>query len=138
MESKTTPFRAHALRVLVAEDNEDTATSLSMLLRMYGYDVEVAADGPSALRAVHTSPPDVILLDIAHPKMNGWEVARQIHEECVWKRPLTVAITGHGMDADRLSSQEAGIDLHLVKPVAPEELHKLLSRFESIVSIPAS
>jgi two-component system CheB/CheR fusion protein len=126
------------MRVLVVEDNEDTATSLAMLLRLYGYEVEVAPDGPSACRAVQASPPDVVLLDIGLPQMNGWEVAKQIREECSWKRPLIVAITGYGMDSDSVRSEQAGIDLHLVKPVDPEELHKLLSRFQGIVSVPAS
>jgi CheY-like chemotaxis protein len=127
-----------SLRVLVAEDNEDTATSLSILLRLYGYDVERAADGPSALRAVQARPPDVILLDVALPKISGWQVARQIHERCLWKRPLIIAITGYGMDADRLRSQQAGIDLHFVKPVDPEQLRRVLDRFQSVVSVPAS
>jgi two-component system, chemotaxis family, CheB/CheR fusion protein len=64
-------------------------------------------------------------------------VAEQIREQCGWKRPLLVAVTGYGMEADRLRSEKAGIDLHLVKPVEPEELKKLLSRFQAIVSVPA-
>jgi PleD family two-component response regulator len=80
MESKRTDCRAHALCVLVVEDDEDTAASLAILLRLYGYEVEVAADGPSALRAVQASPPDVVLLDIGLPKMNGWLVAKRIRE----------------------------------------------------------
>ena len=124
---------SQALRVLIVEDHADTAASLAMLLRLYGHAVEVAADGPSALRAVHASPPDVVLLDISLPKMDGWLVAKEIHEQSTWKRPLLVAITGHGMTADRLRSQEAGIDLHLVKPVEPAELEHLLKRFRRIV-----
>ena len=113
---------SQALRVLIVEDHEDTAASLAMLLRLYGHVVEIAADGSSALRAVQASPPDVVLLDISLPKMNGWLVAEQIREQSTWKRPLLVAITGRGMTADRLRSQEVGIDLHLVKPVEPAEL----------------
>jgi CheY-like chemotaxis protein len=126
------------MRVLVVEDDKDTATSLSMLLRLCGYEVRVAADGPSALRAVQANPPDVVLLDIGLPKMSGWQVARQIHEQCVWKRPLIIAITGYGMDRDRLRSQQAGIDLHFVKPVDPEQLKRVLDRFQSIVGVPES
>jgi DNA-binding response OmpR family regulator len=99
---------------------------------------KVASDGPSACRAVQESLPDVVLLDIGLPKMDGWEVAKRICEQGVWKRPLLVAMSGFGTEADRLRSEEAGIDLHLVKPVDPEELHKLLSRFQSIVGVPAS
>jgi CheY-like chemotaxis protein len=108
-----------------------SAASLGMLLHLYGYDVELAADGPSALQAVLASPPDVVLLDIGLPIMNGWQVAKQIREQSSGKRPLIVAITGYGSSADRLRSQAAGIDLHLVKPVDPEELEKVLRRFEA-------
>jgi CheY-like chemotaxis protein len=133
MEGKRTDCCAHAVRVLIVEDDEDTADSLSMLLRLHGYDVEAAADGPSALRAVQASRPDVILLDIGLPKMDGWLVAKQIREQAVRKRPFLVAISGYGTDADRLRSQEAGIDLHLVKPMDPVDLLKLLRRFQRIV-----
>jgi DNA-binding response OmpR family regulator len=125
-----------SLRVLVVEDDDDTATSLATLLQTYGYEVEVATDGASACQAIHASLPDVVLLDIGLPKMNGWLVAKQIREQSTWKRPLIIAVTGHGREADRLRSQEAGIDLHLIKPVDPEELHRLLSRFQSIVNVP--
>jgi CheY-like chemotaxis protein len=124
--------------VLVVEDNEDAAASLGMLLRLYGCEVELAFDGPSACRAVQASPPDVVLLDIGLPKMNGWVVAKQIREQSVGKRPLLVAITGYGMEADRLRSEEAGIDLHLLKPVDPEQLKNLLDQFQSIVNVPVS
>jgi two-component system OmpR family response regulator len=128
MESKRTDCRAHALRVLVVEDDEDTAVSLAMLLRLYGHDVDVVRDGPSAVRALQASPPEVIFLDIGLPKMDGWEVARQIHEQAAIKRPFLVAVSGYGTEADRCRSKDAGIDLHLVKPVDPVELLKLLRR----------
>jgi CheY-like chemotaxis protein len=133
MESIRTDSRADFLRVLVVEDHEDTAASLAMLLRLYGHEVAVAADGPSALRAVQATPPNVVLLDIGLPKMDGWLVAKRIREQAVRKRPLLVAVTGYGMQADRLRSQEVGIDVHLVKPVEPRELADLLKRFESIL-----
>jgi DNA-binding response OmpR family regulator len=119
------------VRVLVVEDDEDTATSLAILLRLNGYEVELACDGPSALRTVQASPPDVVLLDIGLPQMDGWQVAKQIREQSAGKRPLIVAITGYGTEPDRLRSQEAGIDLHLLKPVNPEELEKVLRRFKA-------
>jgi DNA-binding response OmpR family regulator len=125
-----------SLRVLVVEDDPDTLASLCMLLRLYGHDVERACDGPSACQAAQASPPDVVLLDIGLPKMDGWRVAKQIREQCRWKRPLIVAITGHGREADRLQSDEVGIDLHLVKPVDPEILDTLLRRFQRIVLDP--
>jgi CheY-like chemotaxis protein len=133
MESLRTDFRADALRILIVEDDEDTAASLAMLLRLYGHEVEVAADGPSAFRALEANSPDVVLLDIGLPKMNGWQVAKQIREKATRKRPFLVAVTGYGMQADRLRSQEAGIDLHLVKPVDPVELLNLLRRFQTLI-----
>jgi CheY-like chemotaxis protein len=133
MERKRTSFRAHALRVLIVEDDEDTATSLGMLLEMHGYEVELTFDGPSAVRAVQVTQPDVVLLDIGLPKMNGWQVAKQIREQTPSKRPLLIAISGYGMQADRLRSREVGIDLHLIKPVDPVKLELLLKRFQSIV-----
>jgi CheY-like chemotaxis protein len=133
MDATRTDRPAQDLRILVVEDHDDTAASLSMLLRLNGYEVEVAIDGPSALEAVKASTPDVVLLDIGLPKMNGWLVAKQIRKQDVWKRPLLVAVTGYGTQADRLRSQEAGIDLHLVKPVEPRALEDLLKRFEAIV-----
>jgi CheY-like chemotaxis protein len=133
MDATHTDRPAQDLRILVVEDHDDTAASLSMLLHLNGYEVEVAIDGPSALEAVKASAPDVVLLDIGLPKMNGWLVAKQIREHDVWQRPLLVAVTGYGTQADRLRSQQAGIDLHLVKPVEPHALEDLLKRFEGIV-----
>jgi CheY-like chemotaxis protein len=125
--------KMRALRVLVVEDDEDTITSLTMLLRLYGYEVEVAADGPTALWVVGLWQPDVVLLDIRLPKMNGWVVAKQIRELRTEKGPFLIAITGYGMEADRVRSQEAGIDLHLVKPVDADVLNSVLKRFQAVV-----
>jgi two-component system CheB/CheR fusion protein len=116
------------LRILIVEDSTDTAESLAMLLRLYGYDVVVARDGPIALEKARTYWPDVVLLDLGLPKMSGYEVARQMagrrHE---WK-PILIAVTGYGRDEDRRRSLDAGIDLHLVKPVDPERLCSILER----------
>jgi DNA-binding response OmpR family regulator len=120
-----------SLRVLIVEDDEDTATSLATLLQMYGYEVELASNGPTACRAVQANAPDIVLLDIGLPKMDGWEVATQIREQSTWRRPLLVAITGFDADKDRLRSREAGIDLHLVKPVDAERLITFLGQFQN-------
>jgi CheY-like chemotaxis protein len=125
-------MESRALRVLVVEDDADTADTLALLLRLNGYEVEVAADGSSALQAVRARGPDVVLLDIGLPKMDGWVVARRIREQTSWKKPLLVAVSGYGTQADQRRSQEAGIDLHFVKPVEPPELLRLLKRFERI------
>jgi CheY-like chemotaxis protein len=132
MDTKTPDIRAGpSLRVLVAEDDEDTATSVGMLLRLFGYEVELARDGPSACRVAQASSPDVILLNIGLPRMDGWAVAKQIRGQTAGKRPLIVAMTGYGTEADRLRSQEAGIDFHLLKPVDPEKLEQLLREFQN-------
>ena len=124
---------ARALRVLVVEDHADTAASLAALLRLEGHIVDVAPDGATALQIAHQLPPDVALLDIGLPGIDGHQVAKQLREQRNDKRPLLVATTGHGSNEDRLLSDAAGIDLHLVKPVNPEQLQALLKRFETLV-----
>jgi CheY-like chemotaxis protein len=135
LEGSTVPAEQGqtGLRVLVVEDQADTAATLALLLRMAGHEVQVAPDGPAAVREVQIASPDVVLLDIGLPGMSGWEVARWVTEQPAEKRPLLVAITGYGRDEDRKRSEEAGIDLHLVKPVNPDELLRLLRRFSQVV-----
>src|SRR5262245_25560568 len=126
------------LRVLLAEDHPVSADMTAALLRNYGYAVDVVSPGREALKAVEVEWPDVVLLDLNLPEVNGWEVAKQVTEQ--WsrtpngKRPLLVAITGHGQDEDRRRSQEVGIDLHLTKPVDPVQLQALLDRFQRVVA----
>ncbi len=123
------------MRVLVVEDNPDAADCIALLLRQAGHDSEVAADGPSALAAIDANAPDVVLLDIGLPGwMDGWEVARRLQDWPHFKRPLVVALTGHGDDDDRRRSEAAGIDLHLTKPVDACQLQGLLSRFRSVIA----
>ena len=122
------------LRVLVVEDDADSAETLAVLLRLHGHEVDVAPDGPTALRIAAQNPPDVALLDIGLPGgMDGWEVARRLQEQAAGKTPLLIAITGYGQEEHRRRSKQAGIDLHLLKPVDPEELKKLLARFKTII-----
>jgi CheY-like chemotaxis protein len=125
---------AGPLRILVVEDNAETAT----LLCLAGHEVRVAHDGPAALEAVQAFPFDVMLLDIGLPAMNGWQVVEQLRQQSALKRPLVIALTGYGQDADRRRSQEAGIALHLLKPVDPNDLLGLLSRFQRLLGQPAS
>src|SRR5262249_18869246 len=124
---------AHSLRVLLVEDYADTAVSLTALLRRDGYEVHVAADGPAALQAAEQVDPDAVLLDIAMPGMDGWAVARDLRARANGQRPLIVAITGHGREEDHRRSEEAGIDLHLLKPVDPVKLQALLAEFRTLV-----
>ena len=123
-----------ALRILVVEDHEDTAASLAMLLRLYGYRVDVAADGQTAWRAIQASQPDVVLLDLGLPKVDGWWVAEQIRKQSCRKRPFLIAMTGYGRQTDQDRSYEVGIDLHLVKPVEPDTLQQILRRFQTVVA----
>jgi len=123
------------MRVLVVEDDLDTALSLSLLLRTKGYEVEVAPNGEVGVAAARQAHPDVVILDIGLPHMNGWQVAREMAEQPAPKRPLLVAVSGFGDEESRRRSEEAGIDLHLVKPVEPDYLQHLLSRFERVIDV---
>ena len=113
-------------RVLVVDDNRDAADSLGMMLRYAGAEVRVEYDGLSALEALLDCTPDVVLLDIGMPRLNGCDLARTIRSDPVHGGVLLVALTGWGQAADRLRSHEAGIDHHLVKPVDFEILQELL------------
>jgi CheY-like chemotaxis protein len=124
------------LRVLVVEDDADGAASMAVFLRHQGHEVEVARDGPTALRIAADRPPDDALLDIGLPGgMDGWEVARRLQEQAAGKAPLLIAVTGYGQEADRRRSDQASIDLHLLKPADPEDLTKLLERFKTILGV---
>src|SRR5262245_14542340 len=127
------PADARPLRVLVVEDGADAARSLATLLRLFGHQVEVARDGTSALEAARARRPDVVLLDIGLPGPDGWEVARRIRGWDAPTRPLPVAVTGYGSEADLRRSEEAGIDLHLTRPAEPDRLRRLLARFRDLV-----
>ncbi len=115
-------------RVLVVDDNVDAADSLGRLLaRIYGQEVRVAHDGPSALRSAEEFRPEVVLLDIGMPGMDGYEVARRLRGRPDSSAATLVALTGWGQESDRQKSRLAGIDHHLVKPVEPETLRDILA-----------
>jgi CheY-like chemotaxis protein len=116
---------APGLRVLVVEDHADSAASLALLLRIWGHEVQATHDGPTALEMARAFSPNVILLDLGLPRMDGWQVAEQFHKQPAQKRPLLIAVTGYGQEADRQKSLEAGIDMHLLKPVDPDQLRRL-------------
>jgi PAS domain S-box-containing protein len=121
------PVQASGLRILVVDDNRDSAATLSMLLRILGNDVRIAHDGVEAIGEATEFRPDVVLLDIGLPKMNGYEVARRVRSEPWGRRMVLIALTGWGQDRDRQLSREAGFDHHFVKPVDPAALTKLLA-----------
>jgi CheY-like chemotaxis protein len=124
--------RAHdaALRVLIVDDNCDLGEMLAKLLGMVGHEAFVAVDGASAVAAATRLDPDVILLDLHLPDMDGYEAARRIREECRFT-PGLVAITGGSSAEDRQRTKDAGFDAYLLKPVNPENLGKLLAEFNA-------
>jgi PAS domain S-box-containing protein len=115
-------------RILVVDDNKDSATSLSMWLKMTGNEVETAYDGLEAMNSAATFNPHVVLLDIGLPKMNGYDVAREIRNQPNGSDIVLVALTGWGQDEDRKKSMEAGFNAHLVKPVDFDALEGVLAR----------
>ena len=115
-------------RVLVVDDNKDSAESLAMLLEIMGNDIRTAHHGIDALAAAQDFLPDVVLLDIGMPRLNGYDVARRMRAEPWGKDMMLVAVTGWGLEEDRRRSQEAGFDAHIVKPVDPNVLTDLLTR----------
>jgi CheY-like chemotaxis protein len=120
--------RLAPLRVLVVEDCPDTRDLLALLVRHWGYRSVVASDGRTGLAAALSERPDVILLDIALPDIDGYQVARSIRAQAEQGAVLLVALTGYDQEKDFARSLAAGFDLHLVKPVAPEELQGILAR----------
>ncbi|HKI38309.1 MAG TPA: PAS domain S-box protein [Gemmataceae bacterium] len=116
-----------SLRVLVVEDNVDAAQSLAMLLQVSGHQVRMAHTGPTALEAALDYRPNVVLLDISLPEMDGYEVAKRIRQQPVLHNVVLVAMTGYGRDADRQRSQEVGFNAHLVKPVDFDKVQEILA-----------
>src|SRR5438552_2578228 len=129
MSTQTESQGLWQMRVLVVEDQPEVARYMATLLRLAGHEVEVAADGMAAVEAAQARPPDVMLLDLGLPRLDGWQVAKRVQQQPGPKRPLLVAITGSEDDEARRRSEEAGIDLHLTKPVDPDKLQALLKRF---------
>jgi DNA-binding response OmpR family regulator len=125
----------HQLSVLVVDDCEDCAQSTADLLSLSGHRVRVAACAADGRREAADGAPDVVLLDIGLPDLDGWEVARWMREQAAGGRqPFIVAVTGYGADGDRWKSADSGIDMHLVKPVEPSALLSLLARVREILA----
>jgi CheY-like chemotaxis protein/two-component sensor histidine kinase len=115
------------LRILVADDNKDAADTLVMLLEMMGHSVRQVSDGEAAVRMAADFKPQVALLDIGMPKLNGYEACRRIRAQPGGAAMTVIAVTGWGQADDHRKSQEAGFDQHLVKPVDPAELLDLIA-----------
>jgi signal transduction histidine kinase/ActR/RegA family two-component response regulator len=125
------PAAERAVRVLLVDDSVDAAESLAMLLRLWGHEAAVAHDGPGALRLAEQQRPEVALLDIGLPGMDGYELARQLRHRPGLEGTVLVALTGWGQEEDRRRSHEAGFDHHLVKPVDPNALMRLLTELRA-------
>lgn len=126
----TVPQPGGPYRVLIVDDNLDAATTLAMMFGSWKHTVEVAHDGLTGLEKARRMRPDILLLDIGLPGIDGYEVARRLRSEPAFDGMLLVAITGYGQEDDRRRSQQAGVDLHLVKPVDARMLKKLVTEYE--------
>lgn len=122
------PARQALLRVLVVDDNEDAANALALLLGYFKCEVDVAFDGEAALNAADTFEPQVAILDLGLPGIDGFELARRLRSRPWGHRVMLIALSGWGQDEHRRKSREAGFDLHLVKPVDSPALLKILDQ----------
>ena len=125
------PADARSLRILIVDDNVDAADSIAMLLSMEGHETRSVNTARAALLAVPDFKPEVVLLDIGLPEMDGYEVARHLRAQGGTQRLRLVAVTGYGQPADRLRAHEAGFDEHMVKPVEPTALQDFLRAVQS-------
>ncbi len=132
-EPRHLPARAATrLRLVVADDNVDFAWSLRVLLESFEHEVIVVHDGVEALQSIRSGRPDIAILDIGMPEMNGYEVARRLRADPGAGETVLVALTGWGQASDREEASRAGFDHHLVKPVPPEELLALIGEYEAM------
>jgi CheY-like chemotaxis protein len=114
-------------RVLIVDDNVDAAESLARVLALSGHDVRTVYDGESGIEVVEVFSPDLVLLDLGMPRIDGYETARRIRRTPNGKQVLLVALTGWGQEQNRKQSRDAGFDQHLVKPADPQMLLQLLA-----------
>ncbi len=120
-------FKPACRRIIIVDDNRDSADALAMLLQLYGYETDTAYDGLEGVEAAEQLRPDAVLLDIGMPRLNGYDACRRIREKPWGKGLVLIAMTGWGQDEDRRRTKEAGFDAHIVKPVDPTDLIKLLA-----------
>ncbi|ALK96242.1 hypothetical protein AB595_14650 [Massilia sp. WF1] len=130
-----TPSLSTRKKFLVVDDNQDAAVTLAELLRTLDQDVELAYDGLSAVSTAEALQPDIVILDIGLPGIDGYEAARRILANPANNRPILIALTGWGEEGDKKQAAEAGFDAHLLKPVEFTRLTKLLQTFESNQSV---
>jgi CheY-like chemotaxis protein len=114
-------------RILVVDDNVDSAEMVAAMVSMWGHDVRVANDGEAALLVARDYHPEVVLLDLGLPDIDGFEVARKLKEEKLVGR-LLVAVSGYGQPEDRARTRAAGFDEHLTKPIDPQVVRQVIQR----------
>jgi CheY-like chemotaxis protein len=119
------------MRVLLVEDNQDTLATLAAVLRYEQYEVMTAPDGQVALEMARLEPPDVVLLDIGLPGMDGYQVAQALRELAPGRRFYIAAVTGYGKPEDKKRAAEAGFDAHLSKPAHPSAIIRLLEELQA-------
>jgi CheY-like chemotaxis protein len=112
--------------VLVVDDNRDAANSLAMVVRLKGHRVRQAYNGADAIAIAQEQKPDIILLDIGLPRMNGYAVVEHLRKQPETRDALIIAVTGYGQPSDRVRSKQAGFDLHWLKPIDSDLLLGLL------------
>jgi CheY-like chemotaxis protein len=120
------------LRILVVEDNRDSADSLRLLLEFSGHEVAVAYSGHDGVQAAEQYQPDVVLCDIGLPGLDGYRVARKLRDNPTTAKARLIAVTAYGQDEARLRSHQAGFEQHLVKPVDPDALQRVLNCFAAL------
>jgi CheY-like chemotaxis protein len=129
---ETTKGKENRTRVLIVEDDVDTACALAELLQELACEVSIAEDGTAAIWKAYSFRPDIILLDIGLPAMDGYRVARLLREMPELSTALIVAITGYGETEDKKRAYEVGIDLHLTKPVKVKFLKELIATYGKV------
>ena len=132
MSADTASTKTAKKRILVVDDNHDSASSLSLMLKIMGNETKSVHDGLAAVQAAEEFQPEIILLDIGLPKLNGYDACRAMREKPWSQGMVIIALTGWGQDEDRRRSAEAGFDHHLVKPVEMATLQKLFSELQTI------
>jgi CheY-like chemotaxis protein/two-component sensor histidine kinase len=129
-----TSSSAPACRVLVVDDNLDAADTVAMFLQIEGHVVQTASDGPQALTSAATFHPDVVVLDIGLPQVDGYEVARRLRELAPTRKALLIALTGYGQKGDQEQALRSGFDFHLVKPADPRDLADRIAQWRRVRS----
>jgi CheY-like chemotaxis protein len=138
LPTRPAELRSSARRVLVVEDNPDAQQALSFLLQLWGHEVLLADDGAAGIRSALEFRPDIALVDLGLPTVDGYEVARQVRATLGNASPLLIALTGYGAPEQRSQALAAGFDLHIVKPVEPERLAALLEEYAARAPIGAA